>query len=120
MSHLRLLLCRVEEDPNEQVTQLAAVDLPETQLSALNAQTCLDTLEERTLQAGHALMGHLFEAQWNEVDTLLTQKTRQDFPPSPAQQGRTGPAEGGVSTGYPDADAPGTQRSRNRRTSGPR
>jgi hypothetical protein len=121
MSHLRLLLCRVEDEQHpDQMTQLAAVDLPETQLSDLTQQTCLDTLEERTLQAGQALMGPLLEAQWNEVDTLLTQQIRQDFSPSLPQKGRTGSPEGGDAPGHPHPQAPSTLRSRRRHASGPR
>jgi hypothetical protein len=121
MSHLRLLLCRVEDEQHpEQMTQIAAVDLPETQLSDLTQQTCLDTLEERTLQAGHALMGPLFEAQWNEVDTLLTQQKCQGFSPSPSQKGRTGPSEGGEPLGHADAQAPSALRVRGRRAFSPR
>lgn len=120
MSHLRLLLCRVEDDHPEQMTQIAAVDLPQTQLSDFTSQTCLDTIEERTLQAGQALMRPLFEEQWNEVDTLLTQQTRQDFSPSDPHQGRAGTSEGSDASGNAEPQTPGTLQSRRRRTPPPR
>lgn len=102
MSHLRLVLCRVEDDQPDKMTELAAVDLPETRLEDFSKESCLDLLEERTQRAGQALMKPLFEAQWNEVDTLLAQQTRQAFSPSTADQGRACQLEGGNPMGQPE------------------
>ena len=90
MSHLRLILCRVEDDQPDKTTEIAAVDLPETKLDDFTKETCLDILEERTLQAGHALMRPLFEAQWNEVDTRLADVERR-MGPILAQSGSAAP-----------------------------
>jgi hypothetical protein len=119
MSHLRLLLCRVEDEQPDKTTEIAAVDLPEARLEDFTKQTCLDLLEARTLQAGQTLMRPLFEAQWNEVDTLLTQQIRQAFSPSGTDQGRPCPAEGGDPMGQRDAQSPMPPR-RGRRASGSR
>jgi hypothetical protein len=117
MSHLRLVLCRVENDQPDKMTELAAVDLPETRLDDFSKENCLDLLEERTQRAGQALMKPLFAAQWNEVDTLLTQQTRQAFSPSVPDQGRACPLEGGKSMGQP-GPAPPVLRGRGRRPPG--
>ena len=82
MSHIRVLICRVEEDSPEKVIELSHLDLPETDISTLQPQTTLDALEERTQKAGNVLLQRLVEAQWEEVDAKLTQQTRQAFPPS--------------------------------------
>ena len=119
MSHLRLLLCRVEDDQPDKTTQIAAVDLPEARLEDFTKETCLDILEERTLQAGHTLMRPLFQAQWNEVDTLLTQQTRQVFSPSGTDQRRPCRTEGGDPMGKTDPQPP-MPRGRGRRASGSR
>jgi hypothetical protein len=117
MSHLRLLLCRVEDDESGSMTQLAAVDLPATQLNELQATTCLDVLEERTLQAGQALMVPLLEAQWSEVDALLTQQARQAF--SPSAQGRARTTQSSEPTGHPAPQAPGAGRQGKRHSPDP-
>ena len=119
MSHLRLLLCRVEDGQPDKTTQIAAVDLPEARLEDFTKETCLDLLEDRTLHAGHAMMRPLFRAQWNEVDTLLTQQTRQAFSPSGTDQGRPRQPEGGDPIGQPDPQPP-VPRRRGRRASGSR
>ena len=82
MSHIRVLICRVEDESPDQMTELAQVDLPEIDLSALQPETTLDDLEASTQKAGAAILQRLLQAQWEEVDAELTQKTRQAFPPS--------------------------------------
>jgi hypothetical protein len=82
MSHIRVLICRVEDESPDQMTELAHVDLPEIDVSALQAETTLDDLEASTQKAGAAILQRLLQAQWEGVDAELTQKTRQAFPPS--------------------------------------
>lgn len=82
MSHIRVLICRVEDESSEQMTELAHVDLPEIDVAALQPETTLDDLEASTQKAGAAILQHLLQAQWEKVDAELTQKTRQTFPPS--------------------------------------
>jgi hypothetical protein len=45
MSHIRVLICRVEDQSPDQMTELAHVDLPEIDVSALQPETTLDDLE---------------------------------------------------------------------------
>ena len=84
MSHIRVLICRVEDQSPDQMTELAHVDLPEIDVSALQPETTLDDLEASTQKTGAAILQRLLQAQWEEVDAELTQKTRQAFPPSDA------------------------------------
>jgi len=65
MSHLRVLICRVE-DESEQMTELASVDLPT--VLAHWAAAPLDRLEAHVATAGQRLLGRLCELQWDEVD----------------------------------------------------
>jgi len=65
MSHLRVLICRVE-DESEQMTELASVDLPA--VLAQWASAPLDRLEAHVATAGQRLLGRLCELQWDEVD----------------------------------------------------
>ncbi len=65
MSRLRVLICRVDEDDDEQMTELARVDLPAVPGQWGNA---LDRLEAQVATAGQRLLGRLCELQWEEVD----------------------------------------------------
>jgi hypothetical protein len=82
MSHIRVLICRVEDESPDQMTELAHVDLPEIDVAGLKPETTLDDLEASTQEAGVAILQRLFQAQWEKVDADLTQKARQTFPPS--------------------------------------
>ena len=42
MSHIRVLICRVDDPTSDQMTELAAFDLPPTDVSALQPETALD------------------------------------------------------------------------------
>jgi hypothetical protein len=48
MSHIRVLICRVDDPASAQMTALAAFDLPATDISALQPETALDALETTT------------------------------------------------------------------------
>ena len=45
MSHIRVLICRVDDPASDQMTALAAFDLPETDLTTIKPETALDDLE---------------------------------------------------------------------------
>ena len=45
MSHIRVIVCRVDDPASDQMTELAAFDLPTTDVSALQPETALDALE---------------------------------------------------------------------------
>jgi len=66
MSHLRVLICRVE-DEDDQMTELASVDLPAVR--ARRSAAPLDTLETHVATVGQRLLAALCAVQWDEVDT---------------------------------------------------
>jgi len=66
MSHLRVLICRVE-DEDDQMTELASVDLPAVR--ARRSAEPLDTLETHVATVGQRLLAALCAVQWEEVDT---------------------------------------------------
>ena len=55
MSHIRVLICRVDEPASGQMIELAAFDLPPTDVSALQPETALDMLETLTHETGNAI-----------------------------------------------------------------
>jgi len=67
MSHVRLLICRVDDvnDADEQMTELARVDLPAVP-GAIGST--LDTLERQVAVVGQRVLGRLMELQWEEID----------------------------------------------------
>ena len=81
MSHIRVLLCQVDdEDPNK-MTELASFDMPEVDATALNAETALDDLEATTGEVGQRILHCLLQAQWEEIDEKLAAQYRQRFSP---------------------------------------
>jgi hypothetical protein len=82
MSHIRVLICRVDDEQADTTTELARFDLPAPDISTLRAETALDELETTTAVEGHAILRRLLQAQWAEVDTHLAVQYRQSFPPS--------------------------------------
>ena len=81
MSHIRVLICRVDDPASEQMTELAAFDLPTTDVSALQPETALDDLETMTQETGNAILRRTLQAQWDLVDAELADKHRQAFSP---------------------------------------
>jgi hypothetical protein len=82
MSHIRVLICRVDDPACEQMTELAAFDLPATDVSALQPETALDDLEMTIQEAGNAILRRTLQAQWDLIDAELTDQHRQQFSPS--------------------------------------
>lgn len=80
MSHLRVLICRVEDDQKE-MTELHRFDLPAVDPEKLSPETALDEIETRMLDCGHKITGYLLRQQWVDVDEQLVEKYEQDFPP---------------------------------------
>lgn len=65
MSHLRVLICRIEDETDE-MTELTSLDLPSG--FAHRSATPLDTLEAEVAQVGQRLLGRLCELAWEEMD----------------------------------------------------
>ena|SRR5438270_598888 len=66
MSHIRVLLCRVDEE--DQMTEVAAFDLGGSDEVRLEAEHALDDLESRTHRTGNAILRRLLQAQWELID----------------------------------------------------
>jgi hypothetical protein len=71
MSHIRILVCRVDDEAPDLLTELAAFDLPEPTAATLAAATALDALEANTLEGGHAVLRAALQAQWVMLDAQL-------------------------------------------------
>ncbi len=82
MSHIRVLICRVDDPASNQMTELAAFDLPATDVSALQPETALNNLETTTQETGNAILRRTLQAQWDLIDADLTDQHRQAFSPS--------------------------------------
>ena len=82
MRRIRVLICSVDEEQPEEMTELAAFDLPTADVTALRPETALDNLETTTQETGNAILRRVLQAQWDTIDAQLTQDHRQRFSPS--------------------------------------
>ncbi len=82
MSHIRVLVCRVDDPDSDQMTELAVFDLPASDVTALQPDTALDELEMTTQETGNAILRRTLQAQWDLIDADLTEQHRQAFSPS--------------------------------------
>lgn len=84
MSHLCVLVCRVEDEQHpDQLTQLDRIDVPAVALAELQPESALDHLEQEALACGHAVMRRLVVSQWEEVDRALVVEHQRSSPPQP-------------------------------------
>ena len=83
MRRIRVLICSVDEELPDEMTELAAFDLPTTDVTALRPETALDDLETTTQETGNAILRRVLQAQWATIDAQLTEDHRQRFSPSP-------------------------------------
>ena len=81
MRRIRVLICSVDETTPDEMTELAAFDLPATDVTALRPETALDDLETTTQETGNAILRRVLQAQWETIDAQLTEEHRQRFPP---------------------------------------
>jgi len=83
MSHIRVLVCRVDDPDSDHLTELTAFDLPPADVTALQPETALDELETITQATGNTILRRMLQAQWEIIDAELTEQYRQRFPPQP-------------------------------------
>jgi predicted negative regulator of RcsB-dependent stress response len=82
VSHLRIIICRVEDEDNEeQMTELASFDLAEVEVAKLKPETALDELETTTQTVGQAVLRELLKRQWVDIDQQLVKQYQQEFSP---------------------------------------
>ncbi len=81
MRHIRVLICCVDDPTSDQMTELAAFDLPPADVAVLQPETALDELETTTQETGNAILRRTLQAQWELIDAELTDQHRQAFSP---------------------------------------
>ena len=81
MSRIRILVCRIDEGNPDQLTEIAAIDLPHFEPTALSAETALETLEATTIEVGHRVLRAALQAQWEEIDAHLVDAYCRPFKP---------------------------------------
>ena len=81
MRRIRVLICSVDETTPDEMTELAAFDLPATDVTTLRPETALDDLETTTHETGNAILRRVLQAQWETIDAQLTADHRQRFSP---------------------------------------
>jgi hypothetical protein len=81
MSHIRVLICRVDDPITDQMIELAAFDFPATDVTTLQSETALDELETTTQATGNAILKRVLQAQWDTIDAALVGQHRQRFSP---------------------------------------
>lgn len=83
MSHLRVLICRVDDETQpDQMTELHSFDAPNVDPDQLEPETALDEMEAGVLAVGQEVMRHLLKSQWEEVDKLLVEEYQRRSSPS--------------------------------------
>ena len=80
MSDICILICRRDEEHPDQLSQLAAFDLPASDLGALQPETALDDLEATTQRVGHAVLRQALAAQWETLDAQAAARYCASFP----------------------------------------
>jgi len=81
MSHLRVLICRVDDENPDQMTELSRFDIPDVDPETISPDTTLDDLERSTRDVGYAVLRKLFQARWEALDERLAEAYRQRFSP---------------------------------------
>ncbi len=66
MSHLRVIICQVEDTADEEpVTELSRFDLPPV---PVDLSAALDRIEALVARVGQCVLGRLLERQWEQLD----------------------------------------------------
>jgi len=82
MSHLRVMICRVDdEEQPDQMIELHSFDLPEVDPGRMKPETGLDEMETEVMSIGQEVLRHLLRSQWEEVDRLLVERYQERFSP---------------------------------------
>lgn len=82
MRRIRVLICEVDDQAPDSMTELAAFDLPSLDVATLAPETALDDLEQSTYDTGNAILRRTLQARWDLVDAALAEQYRQRFSPS--------------------------------------
>lgn len=82
MRRIRVVICEVDDQTPDTMTELAAFDLPSLDVATLAPETALDDLEQTTYDTGNAIVRRTLQARWDLVDVALAEQYRQRFSPS--------------------------------------
>ena len=86
MRHIRVLICQVDDDTPDLMTELACFDLPTPDVTTLQPETALDALEATTQEIGTTILRRLLHAQWDEIDAALVAQHCAQMAPAVVQQ----------------------------------
>jgi len=86
MRHIRVLVCQVDDDIPDLMSELACFDLATPNVAALQPETALDMLETTTQEIGTTILRRLLHAQWNEIDAALVAQHGVQVAPAVVQQ----------------------------------
>ena len=90
MSHIRVLVCRVDDPTSDTMAELAAFDLPSADVATLQPDTALDDLETTTQLTGTAILRRVLQAQCDLADRVPSGTPALDSKLSSAAHGPTG------------------------------
>jgi hypothetical protein len=82
MRRIRVVICEVDDQTPDTMTELATFDLPSLDVATLAPETALDDLEQTTYDTGNAIVRRTLQARWDLVDAALAKQYRQRFSPS--------------------------------------
>ena len=82
MRHIRVVICEVDDQTPDTMTELASFDLPSLDVATLAPETALDDLEQTTYDTGNAILRRTLQARWDLLDAALAEQYRQRFSPS--------------------------------------
>ena len=82
MSQIRILICRVDENDSNNMTEIASYDLPEMDIQTFNPEVALDEAEATLHKQGQSILQRALQAQFEEVERDLVEAYRQGFSPS--------------------------------------
>ena len=82
MRCIRVVICEVDDQTPDTMTELATFDQPSLDVATLAPETALDDLEQTTYATGNAIVRRTLQARWDLVDGALAEQYRQRFSPS--------------------------------------
>src|SRR5579871_3930473 len=71
MLHICVLICQVDDDTPDRMTELACFDLPAPDVATLQPETALDALEATTQEVGSTVLRRLLHVQWDAIDAAV-------------------------------------------------
>jgi hypothetical protein len=80
VNRIRILVCCLNDSEPECMTELAAFELPQPNLTSGDIEATLDHLEAVTLEIGHLALRVALQAQWGMVDAQLVAAYLGRFP----------------------------------------